>query len=49
MKRESSGPVLTTMFAEYDNIYLSLNRKNEEAAKRFAKDCSVWLQGIASG
>lgn len=49
MKRESSGPVLTTVFVDYDNVYLSLKRKNEEAAKRFAKDSSVWLQGIASG
>ncbi len=49
MKRESSGPVLTTVFVDYDNIYLSLKRKNEDAAKRFAKDCAVWLQGIASG
>lgn len=49
MKRESSGPVLTTVFVDYDNIYLSLKRKNEDAAKRFAKDSSVWLQGIMSG
>ncbi|MBS0233285.1 MAG: NYN domain-containing protein [Proteobacteria bacterium] len=49
MKRESSGPVLTTVFVDYDNIYLSLKRKNEDAAKRFAKDSGVWLQGIASG
>ncbi|HVZ06092.1 NYN domain-containing protein [Hyphomicrobium sp.] len=49
MKRESSGPVLTTVFVDYDNIYLSLKRKNEDAAKRFAKDSSIWLQGIVSG
>jgi NYN domain len=49
MKRESLGPVLTTVFVDYDNIYLSLKRKNEDAAKRFAKDCGVWLQGIVSG
>ncbi|HVX34992.1 MAG TPA: NYN domain-containing protein [Hyphomicrobium sp.] len=49
MKRESSGPVLTTVFVDYDNIYLSLKRKNEDAAKRFAKESSLWLQGIASG
>ncbi|RUO97231.1 NYN domain-containing protein [Hyphomicrobium sp.] len=49
MKRESLGPVLTTVFVDYDNIYLSLKRKNEDAAKRFAKDSGVWLQGIASG
>ena len=29
------------MFVDYDNIYLSLKRKSEEAAKRFAKDASV--------
>ena len=49
MKRESSGPVLSTVFVDYDNIYLSLKRKNEDAAKRFAKDSNVWLQGIVSG
>ena len=49
MKRESSGPVLTTVFVDYDNIYLSLKRKNEDAAKRFAKDSATWLQGITSG
>lgn len=37
------------MFVDYDNIYLSLKRKNEEAAKRFAKDAGLWLAEIASG
>jgi hypothetical protein len=49
MQRESSGPILTTVFVDYDNIYLSLKRKNDDAAKRFAKDSAVWLQGIISG
>ncbi len=49
MKRESSGPILTTVFVDYDNVYLSLKRKNEEAAKRFSKDAGVWLKEIASG
>lgn len=49
MKRESAGPILTTVFVDYDNIYLSLKRKNDDAAKRFAKDSAVWLQGIVSG
>ena len=49
MKRESSGPILTTVFVDYDNIYLSLKRKNDDAAKRFAKDSSLWLEGILSG
>ena len=49
MKRESSGPILSTVFVDYDNIYLSLKRKSEDAAKRFAKDSGTWLQGIVSG
>lgn len=49
MKRESAGPILSTVFVDYDNIYLSLKRKNEDAAKRFAKDSSVWLQGLITG
>lgn len=49
MKSESGGTVLTVVFVDYDNIYLSLKRKNEEAAKRFAKDAAVWLREIESG
>lgn len=49
MKRESAGPILSTVFVDYDNIYLSLKRKNEDAAKRFAKDSSVWLNGLITG
>nr|HPG88911.1 NYN domain-containing protein [Hyphomicrobium sp.] len=49
MKRESAGPILSTVFVDYDNIYLSLKRKNDDAAKRFAKDSSVWLQGLITG
>ncbi len=49
MRRESSGPVLTTIFVDYDNIYLSLRRKSEEAARRFAKDASLWLRELETG
>ncbi len=49
MKVESAGTVLSTVFVDYDNIYLSLKRKNEEAAKRFAKDAGLWLREIESG
>ncbi len=49
MKRASTGPILSTVFVDYDNIYLSLKRKNDDAAKRFAKDSGAWLQGIVSG
>jgi hypothetical protein len=49
MKRETSGQILSAVFVDYDNIYLSLKRRSEEAAKRFAKDASVWLAEIESG
>ena len=37
MKRDEQAPVLTAIFVDYDNIYMSLKRKSDEAAKRFAK------------
>ena len=46
MKQEPSGAFLSAVFVDYDNIYLSLKRKSEEAAKRFAKDSALWLKGI---
>ena len=49
MQRESSGPILSAVFVDYDNVYLSLKRKSEEAAKRFAKDASSWIKAVASG
>jgi len=49
MKRESNGPILTTVFVDYDNVYLSLKRKNEEAAKRFSKDAARWIREIETG
>lgn len=51
MKRDTSGagPSLSAVFVDYDNIYLSLRRKNEDAAKRFAKDAASWLKAIELG
>lgn len=49
MKRQSSGPILSAVFVDYDNIYLSLKRKSEEAAKRFSKDAALWLRELESG
>ena len=49
MKRETAGAVLSAVFVDYDNIYMSLRRKNEDAAKRFAKDAAVWLKAIETG
>ncbi|KAB2918371.1 MAG: NYN domain-containing protein [Hyphomicrobiaceae bacterium] len=49
MKREAGGPCLSAVFVDYDNIYLSLKRKSEEAAKRFAKDAASWIREIETG
>ncbi|MGE0767154.1 MAG: NYN domain-containing protein [Hyphomicrobiaceae bacterium] len=49
MKREHSGPFLSAVFVDYDNVYLSLRRKSEDAAKRFAKDAIGWLKQIENG
>jgi NYN domain len=49
MQRDSKGGNLSAVFVDYDNIYLSLKRKNEEAAKRFSKDASLWIRAIESG
>lgn len=49
MKQGSSGSLLSTVFVDYDNIYLSLKRKDEDAAKRFAKDAGSWLAAIENG
>jgi NYN domain-containing protein len=49
MKREAGGPCLSAVFVDYDNIYLSLKRKSEEAARRFAKEAGRWLREIESG
>jgi len=49
MKREAGGSCLSAVFVDYDNIYLSLKRKSDEAARRFAKDAAAWLRGIESG
>ena len=49
MTNESKGQLLSAVFVDYDNIYLSLRRKNEEAAKRFSKDAGFWIKEITSG
>src|SRR6185295_17446689 len=49
MKREAGAQCLSAVFVDYDNIYLSLKRKSEDAAKRFAKDAPIWLREIENG
>ena len=49
MIRNSDGPCLSAIFVDYDNIYLSLKRKDEEAARRFAKEAVNWIKAIENG
>lgn len=49
IRREAGRPFLSAVFVDYDNIYLSLKRKNEEAAKRFARDAALWTKAIETG
>lgn len=49
MAATSTGRLLSTVFVDYDNIYLSLKRKSEDAAKAFAKNATAWLKEIESG
>ena len=49
MKRDENTPVLSAIFVDYDNIYMSLKRKSDEAAKRFAKLSQDWLKGVETG
>ncbi|MBU2532096.1 MAG: NYN domain-containing protein [Alphaproteobacteria bacterium] len=49
MSRDSSGSFLSAVFVDYDNIYLSLKRKSEDAAKRFAKESHRWIRAIENG
>ncbi len=50
MKREhSTGSFLSAVFVDYDNIYLSLKRRSDEAAKRFAKEAPLWIKAIEQG
>lgn len=49
MKRDATGPALSAIFVDYDNIYLSLKRKNEDAAKRFSKDAALWIKELETG
>ena len=49
MTQDATQPILTAVFVDYDNIYLSLKKRSEEAAKRFAKDAISWIKEIESG
>ena len=45
----SAEVCLSALFVDFDNVYLSLRRQNEEAAGRFARNPQDWLNRIANG
>jgi hypothetical protein len=45
----SAEVCLSALFVDFDNVYLSLRRQNEEAAGRFARNPAEWLSRIATG
>jgi hypothetical protein len=45
----NAGVCLSALFIDFDNIYLSLKNRDEEAASRFAKNPSYWLTQVVSG
>ena len=44
-----AGVHLSALFIDFDNIYLSLKGRDEEAASRFARNPTFWLSQIVSG
>jgi len=49
MQAEQGGAFLSALFIDYDNVYLSLKRRSEDAAARFAQDPGHWLAQLRSG
>jgi hypothetical protein len=45
----NAGVCLSALFIDFDNIYLSLKNRDEEAASRFARNPSFWLTQVVSG
>jgi hypothetical protein len=45
----NAGVCLSALFIDFDNIYLSLKNRHEEAASRFARNPSFWLRHVVSG
>ncbi|MEM7619708.1 MAG: NYN domain-containing protein [Pseudomonadota bacterium] len=49
MRSKDSGSCLSAVFVDYDNIYMSLKRKSEDAARAFANDTQSWYKQIELG
>jgi len=49
MESQRVKPILSAVFIDYDNIYLSLKRKSVVAARQFARAPGVWLRELEQG
>lgn len=49
MRKLPAETRLCAVFVDYDNIYLSLRRQDEAAAKQFPKSVIEWLRELESG
>jgi hypothetical protein len=49
MLPSSAGVCLSALFIDFDNIYLSLKGRDEDAASRFSRNPTFWLGQIVSG
>ena len=49
MLPSSAGVCLSALFIDFDNIYLSLKGRDEDAASRFSRNPSFWMAQIVSG
>jgi len=49
MNSGSAEVCLSALFVDFDNVYLSLRRQNEDAAGRFARNPQEWMNKIARG
>ncbi len=45
----SAGSLLSALFIDYDNVYLALRNRNEEAASRFARNPMSWFSQLLNG
>lgn len=49
MQAEQRGACLSALFVDYDNVYLSLKRRSEAAAARFAQAPTHWMEQVVCG
>src|SRR5262245_21877314 len=49
MLPSSAAVCLSALFIDFDNIYLSLKGRSEDAASRFSRNPTYWLSQIVSG